>query len=86
MRDFPAFSTIVAGLLESREERWNAMKKKWDGIKWEVVITFVISLTSIFVAIKANNISKMQTEIARKNFLFHDSIGGAKSSAIVMSP
>ena len=38
------------------------MKEKWGRIKWEIVITFVISLTSIFVAIKANNISKMQAK------------------------
>ena len=45
------------------------MKEKWGRIKWEIVITFVISLTSIFVAIKANNISKMQAEIARNSAL-----------------
>lgn len=45
------------------------MKEKWGRIKWEIVITFVISFTSIFVAIKANNISKMQAEIARNSAL-----------------
>lgn len=45
------------------------MKEKWGRIKWEIIITFVISLTSIFVAIKANSISKMQAEIARNSAL-----------------
>lgn len=41
------------------------MKEKLAKISWEVLITIIISLTGIFVSIKANNISKLQTEIAR---------------------
>lgn len=33
-------------------------------IKWEVLTTIVISITSVFVAIKANDISNLQAEIA----------------------
>lgn len=37
--------------------------------KWEIIIAAIISLTSVFVAIKANDISKMQAEIARNSGL-----------------
>lgn len=45
------------------------MKAKLDKIKWEIIITAIISLTSVFVAIKAYNISKMQAEIAKNSML-----------------
>ena len=45
------------------------MKAKLGKIKWEIIVTVIISLTSVFVAIKANNISKMQAEIARNSVL-----------------
>lgn len=45
------------------------MKEKFGRIKWEVVITIVVSLSSVFVAIKANDIYKMQAEIARNSAL-----------------
>lgn len=45
------------------------MKEKLGRIKWKFVITIVVSLSSVFVAIKANNIYKMQAEIARNSAL-----------------
>lgn len=42
------------------------MKKKFFEFKWEVLITLIISCTSVFVAIKQNNISEMQTLIAKR--------------------
>lgn len=45
------------------------MKRKLCSIKWEVLITVIISLTSVFVAIKANAIYNMQAEIARNSAL-----------------
>lgn len=45
------------------------MIEKLNKIKWEVLITIIISFTSVFVAIKANDISKMQTLIARNSVL-----------------
>lgn len=45
------------------------MKEALGKIKWEVVITIVVSLSSVFVAIKANNIYKMQAEIAKSSAL-----------------
>ena len=45
------------------------MKVKLGKSKWEIIIAAIISLTSVFVAIKANNISKMQAEIARNSVL-----------------
>lgn len=45
------------------------MKERPGRIKWEIIITLIISLTSVFVAAKANNISKMQAEIARNTAL-----------------
>lgn len=45
------------------------MKEKISKIKWEVLITVIISFTSVFVAVKANNISKMQTLIAKNSAL-----------------
>lgn len=45
------------------------MKEKISKIKWEVLITIIISFTSVFVAVKANNISKMQTLIAKNSAL-----------------
>lgn len=45
------------------------MKEKLGRVKWEVVITIVVSLSSVFVAIKANNIYKMQAEIAKNSAL-----------------
>ena len=45
------------------------MKEKLGKIKWEVLITIIISLTGVFIAIKANNISKLQAEIARSSAL-----------------
>lgn len=41
------------------------MKEKFVKIKWEVVITAIISLTGIFVTIKANEIYDLQAKIAR---------------------
>lgn len=43
----------------------NGMREKFNKFKWEVLITIIISCTSIFVAAKANDISKMQMLIAR---------------------
>ena len=45
------------------------MKEKLGKIKWEVAITIIVSLSSVFVAIKANNIYKMQAEIAKNSAL-----------------
>lgn len=45
------------------------MKKNFDRLKWEVIITLIISLTSVFVAVKANEISKFQAGIARNSLL-----------------
>lgn len=71
------------------------MKEKLGRIKWEVIITIVVSLSSVFVAIKANNIYKLQAEIARNSALpmieiderIEESRGGGweKSSIIEIS-
>lgn len=45
------------------------MNDKINKFKWEVLVTIIISCTSIFVAVKANDISKMQTLIARNSAL-----------------
>ena len=37
--------------------------------KWEILITIIISITSIFLAIKANEMTKIQTEVARNSSL-----------------
>lgn len=37
--------------------------------KWEVLITVIISITSIFLATKANEMTKVQTEVARNSSL-----------------
>lgn len=41
------------------------MKEKFVKIKWEAVITVIISLTGIFVTVKANKIYNLQAEIAK---------------------
>ncbi len=45
------------------------MRKNKSKITWNVLITLIISLTGIVLSIQANNISKLQAEIARNSTL-----------------
>lgn len=45
------------------------MNNNGSKIKWELIATLVISVSSVFVAIKANTISNIQAEIARNTAL-----------------
>lgn len=38
-------------------------------IKWEVIITIIISITGLYISYKANEMTRMQTEIARNGSL-----------------
>ena len=37
--------------------------------KWEILITLIISVTSIFLATKANEMTRIQTEVVRNSSL-----------------
>ena len=37
--------------------------------RWEVLITIIISITSIFLGVKANEMTKIQTEVAKNSSL-----------------
>ena len=45
------------------------MRKNKSKIPWNMLITVVIGLTGIFLSKQANNISKLQAEIARNSTL-----------------
>lgn len=59
------------------------MKENFDKSRWEILITIIISCTSIFIAIKANDISKMQSLIAKNSALptieVHEKISSEES-------